>query len=248
MFGINRFPGILLLALLCSVTVSPAVTDAKPTEFPDPALAWTGVETTQAAKLLSSGKAQLPLMSDQNGKKVLERIVSRENLLVYADPQFSLPSRLGDYIQMVQSTNVILKLYLEANPLHPGKTHQEIAALEIYIIYVAATGMTLVQEFLPTIQKDEKYETRMQGLQKMYGGMFTTFSGLLMSTSEPRNFTGQEISAMLVALDETLPILKPAFSAESLGQLKIDLGKKLKSFTKTKDIDLVKHMIALLAA
>jgi hypothetical protein len=73
------------------------------------------------------------------------------------------------------------------------KVEKELADLLVFQLAVTSTAIELTEEFVPTIPKDEKYETRMAGLAKMKSGLATVLDGAIISLSERSVYSDQSV-------------------------------------------------------
>lgn len=248
MYGSLRSVGVALLATLCLSFAAALAPKAKPSDFPDCAQAWAGAEAARAAELLGSDKVRLPLLSDDDGAVILGRLLSRDNLAFYADQATSIERRISDYLETLNSYKSILVSYLLANQSNQNRYHSEIAALMAYMLHEAVTGTNLMNEFLPTVPRDKSYETRMQGVQSINNGFHKMFEGALMSTYETTVYSRSDISALLAAMAETLPVLKPGLPETTVNRLRSDLIRRQDSLQTEPDREAVKRMLAALDA
>jgi hypothetical protein len=202
---------------------------------------WSGDDYQRAAEVLGSGKVPLPRLSDECGKRLLERITSVENFGLDRNKKISLKVRMADYLEIQQGTLAIFSLY--SNTLSKD-VHSELARLSAFMLQTAGVGMDLMGEFAPTIPKDENYASRMKGLKRMYSGTTTMFSGAEGSLSERHFYSPEDLSVLLNAMTQSLPHMKPAFSMD----YRVELRKKLEShrseFKDKEDAARIETMIA----
>jgi hypothetical protein len=207
---------------------------------------WTSVDYQQAANVLASGKVPLPTLADPEGRAFLKRLTSTDNLSSSRNRSVPIGARLEDFSKMMIAPNSILKQYLAA--ANKGeKLHAEIALQMAFVLHLAEEGILLADEFMPTIPKDGKYETRLAGLKKMNSGLTTIFVGAEASLGENTFYSQEDLSGLLQAMADVLPTVKRAF----LSDYKIELRKKLQarqaSFSDQNDAANLKKMIAELS-
>jgi len=164
---------------------------------------WTGSDYAAVAEVLSAGKLPLPSLRDDGGRAVLERLTSTENLSFHRNPSLPLQARMEDIINVLESSNRVAKLYLAAAihgdrspPARAGSEplHDEIARLIAFELHVMATAAELVDEYLPTMPRDDRYETRIAGMKRFASGVALGFVGALQSLSEKDFYSPADLS------------------------------------------------------
>lgn len=216
--------------------------------IPAPSRAWTGADYTQAVSVLGSGTSPLPRFSDSNGAAVLNRMTAVENFDFYRNPSVPLQTRLGDYINFMQGANTLLKLYVYSPRDSAGKTQPETAALLAYLLRIAAVGLDLADAFMPTVPRDEKYATRVEGVKKMQAGFTTTFGGAEITLTQDSGFSAADRSLVLKAMADTLPTLQRAFQADYKQELRQKLEADREKLSGTEDRRLLDAMIGQLGS
>ncbi len=233
---------ILFLAQLASTCITAATNAFLEAGIPAADREWRGSDYMLAAQIFTDGKVTLPRFSDEQGSLLLERLTSIENFSFQRNKTLPFGSRMEDYLNLTQGANSILKLYLTA--ANKGKdVHKEMARLQAFELHVAALGVELVDEFMPTIPKDDKYAVRMDGLKKMYSGLTTVFVGAEASLTE-RKFSPDDKSTMLEAMTNTLPQIKKTFSADYAVELRKKLESDKSKFKSNDDINRINKMLA----
>ena len=208
---------------------------------------WTGNDYMQAAKLLSEGKVPLPKLSDEEGRLFIERLTNTGNFSLYRDRTLPLEKRLPDFFNLLAGASVIMKMYL---PLAEKgmDVHREFSMQLAFGMRMAAMGVQLIDEFLPTIPKDDKYEVRMAGMKRAHGGLMQMYSGAETSLSDRRFYSPADLTLLLTTMAETLPVVKKAFSPE----YKVEFRKKLEThraaFPDGEDARAIRQMIDELGA
>lgn len=207
---------------------------------------WTGKDYDAAVQAIQAGKAPLPVLDDPMGKQVFQRLINESNFGIYRNKSLPIGNRLGDYLQMQQSVNSIFKLYM-ARAGKGRNLHAEQAASAGFSLRVAALGVDLINEFVPTLPKDDTYEYRIQALKEAYGGLTTTFAASESTLGETKAFTAGDLSLILQAMRATLPTLKQAFSEEFKSELEKKLADRKGQF-KGEDLAALDEMIKVLKA
>lgn len=203
---------------------------------------WLGSDYMLAAKLFTDGKVPLPRFSDTEGRAILERLTSTENLAFHRNKTLPLGPRLEDVLNLQHGANTISKLYL-ATADSGGYAHTEVARLAAFLLHTSALAVELVDEFIPNIPKDEKYAVRMDGVKKMRSGVTTIFVGIELTLSERNVYSSDDLSGILEAMASTLPILKRAFSDAYRSELRLKLESHKLKFSHASDVARIKKML-----
>lgn len=217
--------------------------------IPDASRAWTGGDYERAVQILSEGKIGLPRLTDPQGAALLRRITSTENFAFHHNRDLPVQSRMEDYLKMCHWIAALLKLY-GAEPAIAGVgPHQELAALMAFMLHGAALGVDLIDEFLPTVPKDDQYEIRMGGLKQMNSGLTGVFVAAEQTLGDRQTLSADDdLSVLLEAMESTLPRIKKVFPEE----VRVELRKKLEAdkarFSAPKDLQRLDAMIRELAA
>jgi hypothetical protein len=204
--------------IAASVALAAMLLWAKPSfaesDYPATDHAWSGTDYQDFNTAVDAKKVPLPLLSDPVGRPVFERIVSLENLDVGRDNSLPLLTRLQRVVALTEGVRKVLVAYItEANNGKPRE--RELARLQVYMLAQAAIELRLAQEFIPTLAKDNTYETRMAGFAKMKGGMRTEVSGIIQSTGETTFYSKESLLGIIEGLTTYLPGLQPALTDES---------------------------------
>lgn len=238
---------ILAIALLLSAHFAAAAMAADSNPFleagiPAAGREWGGPDYVRTAEILGAGKVTLPRYSDPKGAALLQRMTSTDNFSLHRNKSIALSVRMEDFLQVQQGANSLLKLYLNAT-VQGTDYKPEMARLAAFVLHSSALGVDLVEEMLPTLPRDEKYETRMAGLKQMNSGLTTIFVGSEQMLTPRNGFSAEELSVLLEAMARTLPRLKQAFPPE----YRIELRKKLEAdrvrFKADEDIRRIDAMI-----
>lgn len=208
--------------------------------------AWIGKDYADAFEAIHKGKSALPMLEDPQGNRVFLRLINEENFGLHKNKTLPVTQRLGDFLQLQQGFNSILKAYLaEANK--GKKLHAEMAAGTAFTLHIAALGVELANEFLATIPKDETYQIRVDGMRKANGGLIISFSAVETSLGETKFYSPDDIALILQAMHTTLPTLLSAFTPD----YKLELTKKLterKTQFTGKDLSALEDMIKILGS
>jgi hypothetical protein len=237
------------LTILALLTISQAYAqNIKPSPYIEagiPAVTreWSGADYAQTFRVLSAGSVTLPRFSDRNGAMLLGRITSTDNFSFYQNRSLPIQSRLQDYLTLHKSVNSLAKLYF-ANPVSDMTSSSlEISSLLAFLLRTSAVGLNLVDEFIPTIPKDNKYANRMNGLKTLKSGLTTVFAGAEVSLTEKNGFSSKDRSHLLEAMAATLPTLKRAFAPDYRLELQQKLRTDREKFINPNDALLIDAMV-----
>lgn len=203
---------------------------------------WSGEEYAKAAKVIASGEVPLPMLTDETGRAFLDRLTATENFSLCRDKNLPFGTRLDNYLKLLNGANTILAQYLAAAN-KGGDVHAECTWMMVYLLRTAAAGTEIMEEFIPTVPKDEKYAVRMDGLKKMRSGLTTIFAGAETSLSERTFFQDQDLSQLLSAMVETLPTFKKSFARDYELELRHKLEADKAVFSQTKDKQSIDRML-----
>jgi hypothetical protein len=203
---------------------------------------WVGDDYARAAGLLAAGKVPLPRLSDETGRLFLQRLTSTENFSFYRNRTLPIEQRLDNLLKLMSGSGTIMKQY--ATAANKGlDLHREITQQLAFSLRFAAMGVQLIDEFLPTIPKDDKYPVRMDGLKRTNGGLTSIFVGAEMSLSETKFYSPEDLSLLLGAMAETLPVVKKAFPPDYRIELRKKLESRKSAFPRKEDAQSIQRMI-----
>lgn len=208
---------------------------------------WRGKEYATAFQVINTGKVQLPTLRDEMGKQVIERMTNTGNFVYYTNKAVPVSERFNDYMQLQNSVNSILKVYV-ARGAEGEMLHEETIKILAFSLRVSAVGINLVEEYLPLIPKDERYKRRIKGYKLMKDGSTRSFVELSTSLDE-KEFYADHDSAKLVltAMQDTLPTFSKWFTKKSKSKLLSRLSSSEGDFDEM-NARLIKNMIIMLQA
>ena len=203
---------------------------------------WSGDDYAQVAQVLAAGRLPLPRLTDEQGRLFLQRLTSKENLSFYRNHSLPIQQRMEGFFKLMGGANAIAKQYMAA--ANKGlDVHREIAQQLAFLLRATAVTVQLIDEFLPTVPKDEKYPVRMAGLKQTYSGLTTAFVGAETSLSETRFYSPDDLTALLDAMSETLPTVKKVFSPDYKRELRKKLESHRAAFLRAEDTKNIQKMI-----
>ena len=142
---------------------------------------------------------------------------------MYADRTFPLQVRMPALMDYTVATNRIVKMYL--GPFGSNAVgDDEMVELMGKLLRVSAAVMALVNEFTPTLDKnDPKYAVRLQGLAEMKAGLATVLLGALMTVDEPQYYRKETRRRLLGYMKATFPLILPGLTEESRKEILLRL-------------------------
>jgi len=168
---------------------------------PSPDREWQAKDYAALKDLLVKRTLPLPRLESEAGRAVLRRLINTENLSFHHNRNLPLETRFPDLLNMMDSAKGIMMLYISA--VNSGeKVQKELADLLVFQLAVSSTAIELTEEFIPTIPRDEKYETRMEGFTKMKSGFTTVLDGAITSLSERAVYSDESVAKIARGIRE----------------------------------------------
>ncbi|HEX2750086.1 MAG TPA: hypothetical protein VHM91_18915 [Verrucomicrobiales bacterium] len=193
------------------------------------------------ASAVKNPSVALPTLQDKAGTALFKRITSAENLEYNRNKKLPIKERLPDFMVKLQGTAELLRHYWMEGRKNPA-LHTEVTMLQVQTLHLGVLGSELADEFIPTLQKDDKYQTRMAGLEKIKRGMTQMFTGMETSLSEVNFYQPADFSSMLEAMAATVPRYAMVMSAEektSMVKRMSALRPRFKQESDLKSIDII---------
>ena len=197
---------------------------------------WASVDIARAAKALATlaakDPAQLPRFSSKRSGELFERIISPKNLDFYRNKTLPVKDRLQAGPEHLTAVSSIVKLYYAAFAKGTVADTEVIELLGV-LFQVVEVQMRLVDEFLPTIPKDDpNYDVRMAGLEKTKQGLATTVMGGLQVLTEKDAYRASERLKLLSHMKKTVP----AFALRLPANTRKELLQRVEEMTKDPDL------------
>jgi hypothetical protein len=213
---------------------------------PSPDREWIGQDYQKMADLIGSGKIATPTLADPDGAAVLKRMWNPANFRFYRNRLLPVGERLPGLLAMQSSVQGLLSTYVKE--LNAGrKVSREMVESMAFTLRGAVVMLELVDELLPTIPADRREQVA-AGLQQMRGGVATVFDGADVSLSERKVYSDADLSVLLTAMAETLPVIKRAFRPEQIVEMRGRLEKRKADFQSPADLRALDTMIAQLGS
>lgn len=225
----------------------PAIVLTDEAGLPAPDREWRGADYARAAQVLANGTVPLPRLSEAEGAALFQRMTSTANFSFHQNRSNPIQARIEDYVNIQQGASSLLKLYYAAATKGQG-FNQELAHVLGFLLHVSALGVELVDEFIPTLPKDDKYEVRMDGFRLMSSGLMTLFEGAEETLSESNLFSPEELSVILDAMARTLPRVQTIFTPDYRIKLRQKLQADKARFTQPADVQNIDAMLRQLGS
>lgn len=182
-------------------------------EMPAQDREWSGDDMVKAEKILASlvqkGYRQLPRYKSERSGEMFARLTSPQNLALFKNRTLPLEARFPQFLNFYQANNRVFKLYL-AGFLKKDVGGSELVELMGAEFRFSVILLELVDEFLPTIKKDDPgYEYRMQGINQMKQGLASVVLGGFKTLTEMENYKKSELLRLVIYMQETFPMLIP---------------------------------------
>jgi hypothetical protein len=205
---------------------------------------WTGQDYLAAARVINSADATLPTFADAQGRAFLQREMAPENLVWGKTKGQTAEQDAEDFLKILSGSALIYQHYMTAGSKEI-KLHSEIAAQAAFQLRVAQAGIRFMEAYLAAQPKDEKYATRVRGMQQAYKGMNEIFNAAESMLNEKEFFfSDADMTQILQAMAETLPTIKKAFPPGHGAELRKKLIGRKAEFTGEKDTASLQKMIA----
>ncbi len=206
---------------------------------------WQGADYQVVAAAINNKAIPLPRFSSSTGAALLKKITTLENLAFMQSKTLPVESRLQESLTLLPAVNSMAKAYFVAAN-RGEKVNAEVAALLGFMLRVSSEQARMVDEYVPTIPRDDKYSIRMDGLTRMRSGLTTMFLGAETSLSERQFYTPDDISLLLEAMADTLPSFRSLFASDFLVELHNKLSVHRKNAIRPNDVKSLERMLAAL--
>ena len=202
----NRAAWPLIWTLLAALALQPAYGQNRGSGYPPADRPWNSTDYRGLMDIVRSGQAPLPTLADPSGKPVFERMISVQNTALWAarKQEMSAGVRLQEIAATLEAVNALLMAYL--SEAQKGKPYdREMAKLMVYVFTLTGTSIGVADEFIATMPKDAKYETRMAGLRQMQQGHRTVLAGMVQSIAETQFYSKASTLDMVGSVVTHLP-------------------------------------------
>ncbi len=174
---------------------------------------WSGDDMVKAertlASLVQTGYRQLPRYKSERSGEMFARLTSPQNLDLFKNRTLPIEARFPQALNYFGAGNQVLKLYL-AGFLKKEVGDSELVELMGSQFRSTVVILELVDEFLPTIKKDDpKYQARMEGLDQMKRGLAGVVAGSLQTLTERESYRESELVKLVGYMRDTFPLIVP---------------------------------------
>jgi hypothetical protein len=207
---------------------------------------WIATDYERAVQAIITAKIPLPAFKDSRGKAVLKRIVSEENLAFIQNKDLPVTSRMENFMLMQSSMSALLGHYVTVANQGKVSLPDELIACYGFMLQTTASGIGLTDEYLATIPKDDKYESRIESLKQVQAGIVGMLVGAEMTLNEDY-YSKRNRSDLLVVISETLLRFKPILPNEFKIEYRVKLVQQKKKFKDRQSLQLLNQMTELLA-
>ena len=215
----------LALVIACAAMATPGFA-----QYPSSDRVWSSADYKDLDALIGAGTVTLPILADAVGRPVFERLVNAKNFDMVRNKTLPVSIRLQESIAMGQYAQKFLLAYL--GEAQKGKPYErELAKLQVFMLDYAAALIAVVDEFVPTIAHDDKYDTRMAGLAKMREGMRTIMTGSVESLSETQFYSSGSTIEMAEGIVTYLPWFREVLSDQDRQDYARRVGRQLETTT-----------------
>jgi hypothetical protein len=184
----NRAAWPLIWTLLAALALQPAYgQDRGASPYPPADRLWNSADYRALMDIVGSGQAPLPTLADPSGKAVFGRMVNVENTALWRAPK-PAGAHMEEMAATLEAVNALLRAYMKE--AQRGKPYEgELARLMVYIFTMTSMSIGVADEFIATIPKNDRYETRMAGLRQMQQGSRTVFAAMVQNIAETRFYS-----------------------------------------------------------
>ena len=237
----------LICTLLAGLAVQSASAENRAAPpYPPADRPWSSTDYRGLVEMVKSGKVPLPTLADPSSKAVFERVVNVENTALWMarKKDMAVAARMPETLETLQSVNALTLNYVsEANK---GKPYErEMAKLLVYSLTLISASIDLAHEFMATMPKDAKYETRMAGFRQMQQGNRGVLAGLGQSIAETKFYS----KASTLEMAQSFVTHVPAFQSFLTDADRQDHLRRIEQqFDSTTDADVRAALMSMRAA
>lgn len=175
--------------------------------------------------LARGGPQKLPRYKSGRSGDVFSRLTSRSNLQRYRDRGRPLDERVEEAMGFMKAIKELFNLYTAAfssKAVGDSEVVEQVGSL----LRTTALMFELVDEFLPTLRKDDPtYEVRMEGLAKMKRGFADVITGSLVILTEKGLYRAAERVRLIGYMKEALPPIIPKLTPGSRAAVSARLAR-----------------------
>ncbi len=178
--------------------------------FPSPDRQWNPKDYTAAsqalARMVSTERQSIPRYKGV-GATLFSRMVSDENFAILKNKSLPLNQRMPLALDFLPAVKSLSLAYMNASTAKVFFGN-ELLELQTHQLAGAAAMMIPTDEFIATLSPtDANYQVRMDGLAQMKQGLGAMINGSLMSLSETKNYSDEQLIRFSAQLERLLPQL-----------------------------------------
>jgi hypothetical protein len=204
---------------------------------------WDGTDYRAVVQRVENDGLELPTLANAATKPVFERMVSADNIPLHMglNKELSVTIRFQRLDSALDPVHKLVVLY--SNEAQKGKPYaKELASLMVYEAKISGAMLNLTEPLLSTIEKNARYQSRVDAMEKIKSDARLLYSGLVQRMAETSFYAKPDILKMVgVALDE-LRAYQPILTNEDRQGLTQKLAQQISA---AKDQELKKALTEL---
>lgn len=205
---------------------------------------WDAADYARTLGILKKS-AGLPFYKDPDGRALLDRITSRDNLAPLRDTRQPLAGRLDLASDILDRSGDILQLYVDEME-KKGRGQSEFANLTAFILRGTQEIVLLLGEVRTSQPGSTDAEDARKGLNTMKKDLVTLARSTELTLRTGKNLTPQDRQTLLAAMSDTLPAFAYAFDPEFRTELRTRLQADKRQFRGKEETERLDSMIRTL--
>jgi hypothetical protein len=205
--------------------------------------AWDGTDYRAVIERVRKDGLELPTLADAATKPVFERMVNTDNipLRMGLNKQMPVTIRFQKLDSALDPVHKLVVLYSEETK--KGKPYAaELARMMVYESKISAAMLNLTEPLISSLDKDSRYQSRLDELQKLKDGARQLYADLVQRMTETRVHSKADILKMVGGALDELPAYQPVFTSQDRQGLTQKLTQQISATT---DGELKKAMTEL---
>jgi hypothetical protein len=205
--------------------------------------AWDGTDYRAVIERVRKDGLELPTLADAATKPVFERMVNTDNipLRMGLNKQMPVTIRFQKLDSALDPVHKLVVLYSEETK--KGKPYAaELARMMIYESKISAAMLNLTEPLISSLDKDSRYQSRLDELQKLKDGARQLYADLVQRMTETRVHSKADILKMVGGALDELAAYQPVFTSQDRQGLTQKLTQQISATT---DGELKKAMTEL---
>ncbi len=205
--------------------------------------AWDGTDYRAVIERVRKDGLELPTLADAATKPVFERMVNTDNipLRMGLNKQMPVTIRFQKLDSALDPVHKLVVLYSEETK--KGKPYAaELARMMIYESKISAAMLNLTEPLISSLDKDSRYQSRLDELQKLKDGARQLYADLVQRMTETRVHSKADILKMVGGALDELAAYQLVFTSQDRQGLTQKLTQQISATT---DGELKKAMTEL---